>query len=165
MGTLFAVPGRRRATSVAAQLHRSEVLMSQLIRETLIRETSTAVTQGIRVDVRCHYLAEQSMPIAQRYAFVYTVSIRNESLVSVQLLARRWCITDSAGKRQEVTGAGVVGEQPIIHPGQSYQYTSSAVIATSNGEMRGSYQMHSVTGRTFDAEIAPFLLTLPHSLN
>lgn len=131
----------------------------------VIRESSTAVTQGIRIEVRCRYLAAESMPVAQRYAFAYTVRIRNESLVSVQLLARRWLITDSGEKSQEVVGAGVVGEQPIIHPGQSFQYTSSAVITTSNGVMRGSYQMHSITGRTFDAEIAPFLLTLPHSLN
>jgi len=130
-----------------------------------IREQSIAVTQGIRVEVRCRHLADQSMPLAQRYAFAYTVRIHNEGSVSVQLLARRWSITDAAGKMQEVSGAGVVGEQPIIHPGQSFQYTSSAMIATSNGVMRGSYQMHSVTGRTFDAEIAPFLLTLPHSLN
>lgn len=131
----------------------------------VIRESSTAVTQGIRVEVRCRYLPNESMPLARRYAFAYTVLIHNESSVSVQLLARRWRITDATGRVQEVVGAGVVGEQPIIHPGQSFQYTSSALIETSNGEMRGSYQLHSVTGRTFEADIAPFLLTLPHSLN
>ena len=131
----------------------------------VIREHSSALTQGIRVEVRCRYLAEESMPLARRYAFAYTVRIQNEGNVSVQLLARRWRITDANGKLQEVAGPGVVGEQPILHPGQAFQYTSSAVIGTSNGEMRGSYQMHSVTGRSFDAEIAPFLLTLPHSLN
>ncbi|MET0390046.1 MAG: Co2+/Mg2+ efflux protein ApaG [Polyangiales bacterium] len=131
----------------------------------VIRETSTAVTQGIRIEVRCRFLPDQSSPVARRYAFAYTVRIRNEGVVSVQLLSRRWAITDSRGKVQEVRGAGVVGEQPILHPGQSFEYTSSALIETSLGEMRGSYRMHSVTGRTFDAVIAPFLLSLPHALN
>jgi len=131
----------------------------------VIRESSTAITQGIRIDVRCHYLPDQSRPSARRYTFAYTVRIRNEGTVSVQLLSRRWFITDAKGKVQEVQGAGVVGEQPILHPGQTFEYSSSAVIDTSLGEMRGSYKMHSVTGRTFEAAIAPFLLSLPHSLN
>jgi len=131
----------------------------------VIRETSSTVTHGIRIDVRCRYLQEHSRPVARRYAFAYTVQIRNEGNVSVQLLSRRWIITDFKGKVQEVHGAGVVGEQPILHPGQKFEYSSSAVIETSLGEMRGSYTMHSVTGRTFDAAIAPFLLSLPHSLN
>lgn len=130
-----------------------------------LRAQSSAVTHGVRVEVRCRYLPEESMPLARRYAFAYRVRIQNESPVSVQVLARRWRITDGNGKLQEVAGAGVVGEQPIIHPGQAFEYTSSALIETPNGEMRGSYQMHTVTGRTFDAEIAPFLLSLPHSLN
>jgi ApaG protein len=130
-----------------------------------LRAQSSAVTHGVRVEVRCRHLPEESMPLARRYAFTYRVRIQNEGNVSVQLLARRWSITDSNGKRQEVAGAGVVGEQPIIHPGQVFEYASSALIETPNGEMRGSYQMHTVTGRTFDATIAPFLLSLPHSLN
>jgi len=131
----------------------------------IIRETSTAVTHGIRIDVSSRYLPDQSRPRLARYAFAYTVRIRNEGNVSVQLLGRRWLITDAKGKVQEVQGAGVVGEQPILHPGQTFEYSSSAVIETSLGEMRGSYKMHTVTGKTFDAEIAPFLLTLPHALN
>ncbi|MEY4579270.1 MAG: hypothetical protein RL701_3973 [Pseudomonadota bacterium] len=131
----------------------------------VIRETSTAKTYGIRIDVSCRYLPDHSRPVAKRYAFAYTVRIRNEGNVSVQLLSRRWLITDKKSKVQEVQGAGVVGEQPILHPGQTFEYSSSAVIETSLGEMRGTYKMHSVTGKTFDATIAPFLLTLPHSLN
>jgi ApaG protein len=131
----------------------------------VISETSTAVTQGIRIDVRCTYLPDQSRPLSKRYVFAYTVRIRNEAVVSVQLLSRRWVITDAKGKVQEVRGAGVVGEQPILHPGQTFEYSSSALIETSLGEMRGSYRMHSVTGKTFDALIAPFLLSRPHALN
>lgn len=130
-----------------------------------IRETSTATTHGVRVDVRCRYLETQSQPVARRYTFAYRIRIQNESNVRVQLLSRRWVITDSNGKVKEITGAGVVGEQPIIYPGETYTYESSAMLETSNGVMRGSYTMHSLSGRTFDAEIAPFLLTLPHSLN
>ena len=130
-----------------------------------IRETSTATTHDVRVDVRCSYLDNQSQPVARRYVFAYRIRIQNESNVRVQLLSRRWVITDSNGKVKEITGAGVVGEQPIIYPGETYTYESSAMLETSNGVMRGSYTMHSLSGRTFDAEIAPFLLTLPHSLN
>ena len=91
--------------------------------------------------------------------------IRNVSPVSVQLMTRHWVVTDAKGGVQQVRGPGVVGEQPILHPGQSFEYTSYVVIGASSGEMRGTYQMHSVLGKTFDAEVAPFLLTLPHSLN
>ena len=130
-----------------------------------IRETSSALTQGVQIDVRARYLPKQSVPSARRYVFGYRVVIRNASSVSVQLLWRRWRIVDATGKSQEVQGAGVVGEQPIIHPGQAFEYQSSTMIETSNGVMQGSYRLHSVTGRTFDAQIAPFLLTLPNSLN
>jgi ApaG protein len=130
-----------------------------------IGETSTATTHGVRVDVRCRYIENQSQPVGKRYVFAYRIRIMNESNVSVQLLSRRWIITDSNGKVKEITGAGVVGEQPIIHPGETYTYESSAMLETSNGVMKGSYTMHSVAGRTFDAEVAPFLLSLPHSLN
>ena len=130
-----------------------------------ISDTSTATTHGVRVDVRCRYREHQSQPVGRRFTFAYRVRIINESNVAVQLLSRRWIITDSNGKVKEITGAGVVGEQPIIHPGEIYTYESSAILETSNGVMRGSYTMHSVSGKTFDAEVAPFLLTLPHSLN
>jgi ApaG protein len=130
-----------------------------------INDSSTATTHGVRVDVRCRYLDHQSQPVGRRYTFAYRIQILNESNVAVQLLSRRWIITDSNGKVKEITGAGVVGEQPMIHPGEIYTYESSAMLETSNGVMRGSYTMHSVAGRTFDAEVAPFLLSLPHSLN
>lgn len=130
-----------------------------------LQETSSAVTFGIRITVRCRYAAEQSMPALQRYAFTYTVRIRNEGMRVVQLVNRHWIITDCTGKTDEVHGAGVVGEQPVLRPGQAFEYTSVAVLDAPRGEMSGSYQMQIIKGRTFDAAIAPFLLAMPNSLN
>jgi len=130
-----------------------------------LRDNSRAVTRGIRIDVRSQYVPERSLPAARHYAFEYTVHIRNESHVSVQLMARHWQVVDARGEVQEVRGPGVVGEQPILHPGEHFQYSSGVVLKTSSGHMRGSYQMHNVLGKTFEAEIAPFRLSLPHSLN
>ncbi len=105
------------------------------------------------------------MPLARHYAFEYAVVIQNLGSVSAQLLSSHWIITDAKGSTEEVHGVGVVGEHPILHPGQSFEYKSTVVLRTSRGEMRGSYLMHSVLGRTFEVEAAPFLLTLPQSLN
>jgi ApaG protein len=128
-------------------------------------QTSIAVTEGIRIVVRARYLPEQSRPAIARYVFSYTVRIRNEGPQAAQLKNRHWIITDSIGRVQEVRGPGVVGEQPLLRAGKEFEYTSSAVIETSRGSMRGSYEMSRPNGRTFNAEIAPFALALPHSLN
>jgi ApaG protein len=128
-------------------------------------ETSSAVTEGIRVNVRSQYVAEQSVPLAHRYVFAYTVRIANEGAEPAQLRTRHWIITDGAGKVEEVKGPGVVGQTPYLRPGEHFEYTSGCVLQTPRGEMRGSYQMVRPDGRTFDAMIAPFLLALPHSLN
>ena len=96
-----------------------------------ISDSSTATTHGVRVDVRCRYHEHQSQPVGRRFAFAYRVRIVNESDVAVQLLSRRWIISDSNGKVKEITGAGVVGEQPIIHPGEIYTYESSAMLEAS----------------------------------
>jgi ApaG protein len=128
-------------------------------------ETSSAVTEGIRVHVRSHYVADQSLPLAQRYVFAYTVRIANEGFEPAQLRTRHWIITDGQGKVEEVKGPGVVGQTPYLRPGEHFEYTSGCVLQTTRGEMRGSYQMVRPDGRTFDAMIAPFLLALPHSLN
>jgi ApaG protein len=127
--------------------------------------TSTAVTDGIRVVVRSSYVAEQSLPMARRYVFAYTVRIANEGGEPAQLRTRHWIITDSEGKVEEVRGPGVVGQEPLLRPGEQFEYTSGCVLQTPRGEMRGSYQMQRPNGRMFDAVIAPFLLALPHSLN
>jgi ApaG protein len=128
-------------------------------------ETSTALTDGIRVTVRSAYIADQSAPLSSRYVFSYTVRISNEGAEPAKLMTRHWVITDGAGKVEEVRGPGVVGRQPALRPGEQFEYTSGCVLATPRGEMHGTYQMHRPDGRSFDATIAPFLLALPHSLN
>ena len=128
-------------------------------------EQSNAVTEGIRVRVRSQYIAEQSVPLAHRYVFAYTVRIENEGAEPAQLRTRHWIITDGAGKVEEVRGPGVVGQTPYLRPGQHFEYTSGCVLQTPRGEMKGSYQMYRPDGRMFDARIAPFQLALPHSLN
>jgi len=126
---------------------------------------SIAITEGIRITVRSQYLPEQSVPMARRYAFAYTVRIRNEGPQAAQLRGRHWFITDSTGTVDEVQGDGVVGAQPLLRPGESFEYTSTALLKTPRGSMRGAYQMQRPNGRTFDATIAPFALALPYSLN
>jgi ApaG protein len=126
---------------------------------------SRALTNGILVAVKSEYLADRSSPGARRFAFAYTVTITNQGAESAQLKSRHWIITDAEGDVQEVRGEGVVGAQPLLGPGESFEYTSWCVIPTSSGSMRGTYQMVSRAGANFDAEIAPFRLGLPHSLN
>jgi ApaG protein len=128
-------------------------------------QTSSAVTEGIRVSVRSAYVVDQSVPLARRYVFSYTVRISNEGDEPAQLRTRHWIITDGGGKVEEVRGPGVVGHQPFLRPGEHFDYTSGCILETPRGEMRGTYQMHRADGRVFDAVIAPFLLALPHSLN
>lgn len=128
-------------------------------------ESSTALTDGIRTTVRSAYVVDQSMPLAHRYVFAYTVRIANEGSEPAKLVTRHWIITDGNGKTEEVRGPGVVGRQPLLRQGEHFEYTSGCVLQTPRGEMRGSYQMQRPDGRLFDAEIAPFLLALPHSLN
>ncbi len=127
--------------------------------------TSNATTEGIRVDVRSKYLADQSAPRQQRYVFAYTIRIRNEGSEPAALRSRHWVITDGNDKVEEVRGPGVVGRQPRLAPGEEFEYTSGCVLATPRGEMHGEYQMVREDGRAFDATIAPFALALPHSLN
>jgi ApaG protein len=126
---------------------------------------SRALTNGILVTVQSEYLPERSSPTAQRYAFGYTVEITNQGSETAQLRSRHWIITDAVGEVQEVKGDGVVGAQPVLGPGESFEYTSWCVIGTPIGSMRGTYQMVDARGQSFEAEIAPFRLGMPHSLN
>lgn len=119
----------------------------------------------IDVSVSPEYLAAQSQPEQNRYAFAYTVTIENNGQLTAQLLSRHWIITDGDGREQEVRGAGVVGEQPVIAPGQRHIYTSGTLMASRVGTMQGSYQMLAEDGHTFDAEIAPFRLAVPGALH
>jgi ApaG protein len=126
---------------------------------------SSALTQGILVTVRCEYIPERSSVSSRQFAFAYTVRIENQGASAAQLRTRHWIISDANGNVQEVRGEGVVGEQPLLGPGQHFEYTSWCVIATSSGSMRGAYQMVRSDGGAFDAQIAPFRLGLPQSLN
>jgi len=127
--------------------------------------TSEAVTRGIRVRVESRYVPERSRPLHGRWFFAYTIRIANESLETVQLLRRHWIITDARGKVQQVEGPGVVGQQPRLEPGTSFEYTSFCPLETSFGSMHGTYRMETDAGEEFDAEIAPFALGEPHSIN
>ncbi len=129
------------------------------------RTTSVAITDGVRVSVTSQYQADQSDASAKRYVFAYTVRIANESRSPIQLKTRHWIITDASGKIEEVQGLGVVGRQPMLRPGESFQYTSGAVLQTQRGIMHGSYQMEREDGNAIDVEIAPFSLELPYTLN
>ncbi len=126
---------------------------------------SSAITQGIRVTVEVSYLEERSDPREGQYAFAYSVRITNEGDAAAQLRARHWIITDGDGKIEEVQGPGVVGAQPRLRPGQHFEYTSWCMLRTPHGSMHGTYQMQRDDGSRFDADIAPFPLALPYSLN
>jgi ApaG protein len=120
-----------------------------------------AVTQGIRVRVQSQFLPDQSSPRDDRYVFAYTITISNEGARTAQLKTRHWIITDARGAVEEVRGDGVVGEQPRLSPGQSFQYTSGCVLTTPVGTMQGTYRFWHDDGTFFDAEIAPFSLASP----
>ncbi len=119
-------------------------------------------THSIRVTVKPMYLEEQSSPLEHHYVWAYHVQIENLGEQSVQLLTRHWRITDSMGRVQEVRGAGVVGEQPVLQPGDSFEYTSGTPLPTPSGIMIGTYEMESSNGDRFDVTIPPFSLDSPH---
>jgi ApaG protein len=125
----------------------------------------SAPTHAIDVDVHSRFLPDQSLPEDRRYVFAYTIRIHNSGSVPARLLTRHWLITDDNGKVVDVRGEGVVGEQPWLRPGEDFEYTSGAVLETSGGTMRGSYQMLADDGTHFEAEIAPFLLSMPRTLH
>ncbi|WP_165668432.1 Co2+/Mg2+ efflux protein ApaG [Metapseudomonas otitidis] len=119
----------------------------------------------IDVSVTTRYLPEQSQPDDSRYAFSYTITIANRGDVAARLISRHWVITDGDGQVQEVRGAGVVGQQPLIEPGAQHVYTSGTVMTSRVGAMQGSYQMLAEDGHHFDAPIAPFRLAVPGALH
>jgi ApaG protein len=120
---------------------------------------------AIAIDVNTRFLADESAPEDGRYVFAYTIRIRNEGTVPARLVSRHWIITDANGHVQEVRGEGVVGEQPRLAPGESFEYTSGAVLETGLGTMRGSYRMEGDDGTAFDAPIDPFTLSVPRTLH
>jgi ApaG protein len=122
-----------------------------------------ATTHGVTVKVVPSFLEDDSAPVRDYYFWAYSVEITNVGRQRVQLLSRHWKITDSAGRVQEVRGEGVVGEQPILEPGESFRYTSGAPLRTPSGIMLGWYQMEAADGETFDVVIPPFSLDSPYS--
>ncbi len=122
-------------------------------------------THAIAIEVATRFLPEESAPDDGRYVFAYTIRIHNHGTVPAQLISRHWIITDANGKVQEVRGEGVVGEQPRLAPGESFEYTSGAVLETGLGTMRGSYRMRTDDGTAFDAPIDPFTLSIPRTLH
>jgi ApaG protein len=127
--------------------------------------TSEAVTRGVRVYVESEYAPERSEPSRNEWFFLYTVRISNEGSETVQLLTRHWVITDGTGHVEEVRGPGVVGKQPILKPGESFEYTSGCPLSTPFGVMEGTYQMIAESGERFDAKIAPFTLSEPYTVH
>jgi ApaG protein len=124
-----------------------------------------AITRSVRVQVESRYVGERSSPREGYYFFAYRVRISNEGAERVQLVSRRWTITDGNGHTELVQGPGVVGEQPFLSPGESFEYTSFCPLPTPIGSMHGTYQMVADGGARFDAEIAPFSLAVPTALN
>ena len=119
----------------------------------------------IRINVATSYMDDQSEPDADRYVFAYTITISNNGDVAATLLSRHWIITDANGKVQEVSGDGVVGEQPHLNPGERFRYSSGAVLETPVGAMQGLYRMEADNGVNFDAPIDPFTLAVPGVLH
>ncbi len=119
----------------------------------------------IKVGVTTQFLPDQSDPAANRYVFAYTIDIRNTGTVAAQLISRHWIITDADAAIQEVRGLGVVGYQPLLQPGQNFEYTSGCALTTPVGTMKGSYQMTAEDGTTFEAPIDEFVLSIPRVLH
>jgi ApaG protein len=154
----------RHFSSIAAAL-RARALESAPLQ--LPRGITVAEGKKYRIEINVNtaYLAEQSDPASDRYVFAYTVKIANIGTISAQLISRHWIITDAEDKTQEVKGLGVVGEQPFLRPGESFEYTSGTALGTPVGKMGGSYQLVAEDGQKFDAEIPEFTLAMPRVLH
>jgi ApaG protein len=129
---------------------------------------SEAVTRNIRVSVETEYAPGRSNPAQSQWFFLYTIRLKNEGRETVQLMSRHWIITDAMGDVKEVRGPGVVGKQPVLEPGDTFEYTSGCELTTPFGSMRGTYQMVTVSGKGdkeshFDIQIPPFTLTEPYT--
>jgi ApaG protein len=132
---------------------------------TRARLGSETTTRGIQIQVRSEYVPERSSPRDSSYLFQYHVRISNLGAQTAQLISREWIITNADGEVERVKGPGVVGEQPVLQPGGSFEYTSYCPLKTAVGSMQGSYQMVTPDGERFDAVISPFTLAIPNALN
>lgn len=126
--------------------------------------TSEAVTEGIRVSVQARFSPQNSNIPRRSWVFVYTITVANEGASAFQLLNRHWIITDAEGEVEEVRGPGVVGKQPFLQPGESFEYTSGCPLSTPFGSMQGSYECEDSTGKRFEVEVAGFALRQPGTM-
>ncbi len=126
---------------------------------------SSAVTQGVQVEVQARYVPEESAPLERQFFFVYRVRISNLGPEAVRLESRHWIVLDGRGREEHARGPGVVGEQPRLEPGEAFEYTSFCPLRTPNGSMRGTYRMVRDDGSCFDATVAGFSLLAPQLLN
>ena|SRR4051812_8880047 len=126
---------------------------------------SNTETEGVRVTVKAAFWPERSSPDNNQWAFTYAVTVKNEGTRAATLRARHWVITDANGRVEEVRGEGVVGKQPRLEGGDSFEYTSWAMLRTPFGTMRGEYVMERIDGSRFEAKIGEFVLTQPNALN
>jgi ApaG protein len=133
--------------------------------QTLHASASEAITNNVRVEVEARFAPDRSQTFENEWVFIYTVRITNEGDDTVQLLGRHWVITDATGHTEEIRRPGVVGAQPVLQPGESFQYSSSCELNTSTGVMHGTYQMVTEDGEHFDVEIAPFSLHEPYTVH
>ena len=131
----------------------------------VLSPTSDAVTNDVRVEVIARYAPEHSQPLEARWVFQYTVRITNMGSDTVQLISRHWIITDALDHTEEVRGPGVVGQQPVLPPGESFKYSSWCPLKTPTGMMHGTYQMVRTDGDEFDIEIAPFCLRAQYTVH
>jgi ApaG protein len=127
--------------------------------------TSEATTRGVRVAVVSEYAPGRSKPQDNQWFFLYTITITNEGTETVQLISRHWIITNANGQIEEVRGPGVVGEQPVLAPTESFTYTSGCPLTTAFGTMEGTYEMAAKSGDRFEAKIAPFTLSEPYTVH
>ena len=127
--------------------------------------TSEAVTQGVRVHVTARYAPSRSDPLRNLWFFLYTIEITNERSDTVQLISRHWIITDADDGLEEVRGLGVVGQQPTLEPGESFEYTSGCPLKTPFGTMHGTYNMVTAEGDQLEVEVAPFTLSEPYTIH
>jgi len=127
--------------------------------------TSEATTRGVRVSVKARFSQTRSEPLRNLWFFLYTIEITNESSDTVQLISRHWTITDADETVEEVRGLGVIGQQPTLNPGESFEYTSGCPLKTPFGTMHGTYQMVTTGGDRFDANVAPFTLSEPYTIH
>jgi ApaG protein len=161
----FSVGGGILASHASLAAPRELVCNPRLRGDPMSDTKQSTPEHRIEVRARTRYLPEQSDVDQGRYVFAYTITITNRGGVTAQLVSRHWIITDAEDKVQEVRGMGVIGEQPVLRPGESFEYTSGTAIATPVGTMRGTYQMVGEDGSRFDATIPPFTLAIPRVLH